>query len=137
VGELPPGLGIVDNAITGVAGGGGDYGFGLRVSDGQDPADTDVQGFTIHVKSMADDTDRDGLPDLIEGHDDTDADGVPDYLDLDSDNDGVSDRLEWIFGSDPYDENDTVELPLTAGLLAVALLALGAALTYRVRRRST
>ncbi len=47
------------------------------------------------------DTDKDGIPDEIEGRYektgpvDTDKDGTPDYLDTDSDNDGISDKDEW------------------------------------------
>ncbi len=41
------------------------------------------------------DTDGDGIPNGVEGETvDTDGDGKPDYLDLDSDNDGISDKLE-------------------------------------------
>ena len=108
--------------------------YRVTVTDSQDPADRDTQGLSIHVKDADDDTDGDGIPDLEEGSDDTDGDGTPDYLDLDSDNDGVSDRLEWIFGSDPYDENDTVDLPLTAGLLLMAFLGAGAMWGARLRR---
>jgi len=136
IGDLPPGLSLVDDMVTGVAGGSGDYGFGVRVTDSQDPADSDTQGLTIHFKDMSDDTDGDGIPDLIEGHDDTDGDGLPDYLDLDSDNDGVSDALERTFGSDPYDENDTVEIPLSPSLLLIVLVVLCTALMWRGSRRT-
>ncbi len=50
----------------------------------------------------------------------------------DSDSDGVSDEQEAFWGSDPYDENDTVQVPLTTSVLAVILLALGAAVTWRI-----
>ena len=44
------------------------------------------------------DSDKDGIPDEVEGCGppplDTDNDGIPDYMDLDSDNDGVPDAIE-------------------------------------------
>ncbi len=40
------------------------------------------------------DDDNDGIPDLVEGTGDKDGDGIPDYLDLDSDNDGIPDVVE-------------------------------------------
>jgi ELWxxDGT repeat protein len=80
------------------------------------------------------DSDADGLPDTAEGEADPDDDGVPNYLDLDSDNDGVSDRLETAFDTDPYDANDTPELPLPVRHVAVALLVVGV-LVLRSRMR--
>ena len=49
------------------------------------------------------DTDRDGIPDSVEGSCltpavDTDGDGTADYLDLDSDNDTIPDKVEWAGG---------------------------------------
>ena len=49
------------------------------------------------VPDMVDlDDDNDGIPDIKEGPDgtDTDGDGIPDTLDLDSDNDGILDAVE-------------------------------------------
>jgi len=135
VGALPPGLILAGNTITGTSTQGGTYSFALRVTDAQDPAAVDVEGFAIHAVGLTDDSDRDGVPDYVEGDGDMDGDGTPNYLDLDSDGDRVSDRLEWIFGSDPYDENDTVKLPFTAGLVLAALLALGAVWSARRRAR--
>jgi len=40
------------------------------------------------------DTDRDGIPNYLEGLDDSDGDGSPDWLDHDSDNDGIMDWNE-------------------------------------------
>ncbi len=40
------------------------------------------------------DTDKDGIPDFVEGDDDCDGDGIPNFQDTDSDNDGLSDRFE-------------------------------------------
>ena len=49
------------------------------------------------------DTDKDGIPDSVEGScltpaTDTDGDGTADYLDLDSDNDTIPDKVEWAGG---------------------------------------
>jgi hypothetical protein len=48
------------------------------------------------------DTDRDGIPDSLEGGDetDTDGDGIPDYQDFDSDGDGVPDEIETFADTD-------------------------------------
>lgn len=73
------------------------------------------------------DDDGDGIPNIIEGTDDIDGDGIPNYLDLDSDGDGISDRVEWELGLDPYSYNSEVPvtaLPVAAGLLAAAFWAL-------------
>jgi large repetitive protein len=40
------------------------------------------------------DTDKDGIPDSVEGMGDADGDGIPNYLDLDSDGDGIPDSVE-------------------------------------------
>ena len=40
------------------------------------------------------DTDRDGIPNVIEGNADSDGDGIPDSEDADSDNDGIPDADE-------------------------------------------
>jgi len=65
-----------------------------------------IIGLSTPVFSNSDnDTDRDGIPDLIEGMTDTDLDGVPNYLDLDSDNDGTPDSQE--AGIDPNNPIDT------------------------------
>jgi len=132
VGDLPPGLAVLGEAIAGTAGGGGDYGFGVRVSDTQAPADTDARAVSIHVVTEGDDSDGDTIPDLTEGHDDVDGDTVPNYLDLDSDGDGASDFWEWTAGYDPYDANDTPPLPLSPW--PFLLMALGALGAWRVRR---
>jgi len=87
------------------------------------------------------DSDGDGLLDGWEvehGLDPTD-DGSDDPVngpDGDLDGDGLTNTFEAALGTDPL-EPDTVQVPLTTGLLAVILLALGAAVTWRVRRRNT
>ena len=40
------------------------------------------------------DSDKDGIPDSVEGTADFDHDGIPNYLDLDSDGDGIPDAVE-------------------------------------------
>lgn len=40
------------------------------------------------------DTDKDGIPDSVEGTGDADGDGIPNYQDLDSDGDGIPDIIE-------------------------------------------
>ncbi len=59
--------------------------------DADSPQDTDGDG----VPDVVDlDDDNDGIPDTVEGVGDTDGDGIPDSLDLDSDNDGIPDVVE-------------------------------------------
>jgi hypothetical protein len=131
VGEIPPGLSIVGETLTGVVGGGGDYGFGLRVTDSQDPAATAVKGISVHVVAAEEDSDSDTIPDLVEGRADPDADGIPNYLDPDSDNDGVSDFWEHFAGYDPYDPLDFPILPLTVHGLSIVLLVLAGVLIIK------
>ncbi|MCX5758720.1 MAG: hypothetical protein NTU83_09495, partial [Candidatus Hydrogenedentes bacterium] len=62
------------------------------------------------------------------------GDGIPNYRDTDSDADGVPDWQERIFGSDPYNPNSTVAVPVGgtgAVILAISLLG---ALLCRKRR---
>ena len=68
------------------------------------------------------DSDGDGLADSTETASDVDGDGIANFLDLDSDDDGVSDELEVYYGADPYDPNDTPELPLRCLPFVLALL---------------
>ncbi|MGC9054932.1 MAG: hypothetical protein ACP5KS_13740, partial [Candidatus Hydrogenedens sp.] len=42
----------------------------------------------------SEDTDKDGIPDIVEGIDDTDGHNIPNLLDIDSDNDGIPDYIE-------------------------------------------
>jgi len=69
--------------------------------------DTDGDGWA--------DVDTDGpddlYPDDYRNWQDTDGDGIADNVDSDIDNDGVLNWLEVIFGSDPYDPNDTAVIP--------------------------
>jgi hypothetical protein len=74
------------------------------------------------------DSDNDGIPDDVEGTEDIDGDGIPNYLDTDSDGDGVSDRQEHAFGSDPYNPDDFPAVPVS-GLLENILLAFSLAAT--------
>jgi len=39
----------------------------------------------------------------VEDEADIDGDTAPNFLDSDSDSDGICDRDEWTFGSDPYE----------------------------------
>ena len=134
VGQLPEGLDVWSDTITGTVSIGthGEYGFGLQVIDSL--GGSAFKGANIHVPGPDDDSDGDGIPDIVEGSDDVDGDGVPNYLDLDSDGDGVPDAAEWIFGFDPYDPTDTPDLPMAGWPLAAALLVFGAAAIRRVRR---
>ena len=61
------------------------------------PQDTDDDGI---VDVLDTDDDGDGIGTLIEGSYDTDGDGIPNYLDLDSDGDGESDAVESLDGTD-------------------------------------
>jgi hypothetical protein len=118
VGELPPGLDISGSAITGIATGGGNFSFDIRATDSQGTPDSAVTSLSIVAPD--DDTDTDGDGDL-------DEDGIPNYLDEDSDNDGVSDRLEWAHGTDPYDANDYPAMPLSVWPLLAIIATMAAA----------
>jgi hypothetical protein len=85
-----------------------------------------------------DDDDGDGISDIDEGTDDIDGDGLPNCLDTDSDGDGVSDAVEVVWGTDPYDADDTPMVPLAAWPAALTLLAAGVLMlqVFRARRRS-
>ncbi len=48
----------------------------------------------VVVNNTLKDSDKDGIPDFIEGTTDMDGDGIPNHLDLDSDNDGKLDADE-------------------------------------------
>lgn len=138
VGSLPPGLTLSGNTISGTIGAGasGTFGFGVKATDSQMPPEEEIQSLSILLPGINDDTDGDGIPDVIEGTGDPDGDGIPNYLDLDSDADGVSDRQEWIFGYDPYDANDTPMLPVGAvGVIMVAILLAAFAVRRRSRRK--
>ncbi len=85
------------------------------------------------------DSDGDGISDDDEYQDnptwdDYDDDGTPNFLDTDSDDDGVSDAAENYWGSDPYNENDTVNVPVAWWPVALALLLI-ALLSLRPGRR--
>lgn len=71
------------------------------------------------------DSDGDGISNAEEGVADPDGDGLPNYLDTDSDEDGVSDTVERMFGTDPYDAINPTELPVTWWPVAVMLLLAG------------
>jgi hypothetical protein len=64
-------------------------------SDGDGIPDT-VEGDADPDVDMITDTDKNGIPDVLEDYvpTDTDGDGTPDYLDLDSDDDGIPDSVE-------------------------------------------
>ena len=63
----------------------------------------------------------------------TEPDGIPDGLN-DWDGDGVNNATEILYGSDPSDPEDTVQLPLGWGAGALVLLGLGAGLLRRRRK---
>ena len=81
---------------------------------------------TFKTTGALPDADGDGIPDEVEGTDDIDGDGIPNYLDLDSDDDGLSDQLEWIFGSDPYYAASIANVPLGRRTTLLFLAVLGA-----------
>jgi hypothetical protein len=66
-----------------------DQGTGLCVEPGGDEG-----GSPTDWIAQFGDTDRDGIPNYLEGMDDTDGDGTPNWLDHDSDNDGIPDWNE-------------------------------------------
>lgn len=76
------------------------------------------------------DADGDTLPDDAEGMADPDGDFIPNYLDTDSDGDGAPDRLEAVFGHDPYDAFDAPALPLYPAPAALLLLLIAARRSY-------
>ncbi len=105
-----------DNPLGGVGVGNGDF--------------TGGESYTVAKQ----DTDGDGIPDDLEGTGDPDGDGTPNFLDLDSDNDGVSDESEVAWGSDPYDEFDTAEVPLYTWPFALVLLIASTLVIMRRKR---
>ncbi len=67
-----------------------------RVGDGLDGA------------PVTSDLDGDGLADDLDGFIDVDGDGVPNFIDVDSDNDGLTDREEiWMNGDGDYDPSSS------------------------------
>ncbi|GEM_PF-4778311 len=69
------------------------------------------------------DSDDDGIPDVLEGNGDTDNDGIPDSLDTDSDGDGISDSDENLtdipssgLDSDGDGIDDAIDVDETGGL---------------------
>lgn len=83
------------------------------------------------------DTDRDGIPDVVEGIGDPDGDGIPNLLDLDSDGDGFDDSVEqFLAHTDPYDADSHPSEPLPlASWTAPLLFALFIGLAIRTQRR--
>jgi hypothetical protein len=134
VGEMPPGMHLTGDTISGTVAGRGEYTFGVRVRDSQLPPVKKTKGLTLRVVDFNDDSDFDTIPDLIEGREDPDNDGIPNYLDLNSDNDGIDDYYENLFGSDPYDPLHPNYLPLSAAWAIAAFAAAGLVL---LRRRAS
>ncbi len=60
---------------------------------------------TLVTEVAYQDSDGDGIPDVVDGTEDPDNDSFPNYLDLDSDGDGLADADE--AGTDPTDPVDT------------------------------
>jgi hypothetical protein len=110
--------------------------------------DTDGDGIVNIVEGSGDpdeddvpnyldtDSDGDGIPDADEGTDDPDGDGLPNYLDTDSDGDAVSDQVEIAFGADPYDKDSWPALPLTAWPIMLVLLVMGVPFARRLIREA-
>ena len=56
---------------------------------------TSLTWLTLSSKGASiDDSDGDGISDVVEGSADADGDGVPNYFDTDSDGDGLADQFE-------------------------------------------
>ena len=121
------------NPLGGTGSGNGDYTSGEAYTVAKEDTDGDGIPDLIEGSDDADgdgvpndeddDSDGDGIPDSIEGYDDADLDGAPSFLDDDSDNDGVSDALEWALGGNPYDVGNPTELPIACWPIWLALLA--------------
>lgn len=73
-----------------------------------DDSDSDTTNFCDNPVWQAEDADKDGFTNGLEGCEDFDSDGTPNYLDNDSDNDGDDDIVEYVYGSNPLDENSKV-----------------------------
>jgi subtilisin family serine protease len=89
------------------------------------------------------DSDGDGVLDEIEWigdgtaedpNTDVDGDGIPNFLDLDSDGDGVSDQTEQVFGYDPYNAENTPNVPLVVWPVLLALAGAGLLAIRRLHR---
>ena len=83
------------------------------------------------------DSDNDGILDADEGNVDTDGDGIPDFLDRDSDNDGVDDWTETQLGYDPYDKDDTPDMPVEPGPVTLGLIVAGVVMLLGLRLKRT
>ncbi len=77
--------------IYDVSTGGGVDVDGNGFIDSLEPTDSDSDGTPDFLDN---DSDGDGILDIVEGSDDTDTDSLPNYLDLDSDADGINDSIE-------------------------------------------
>uniref|UniRef100_A0AB33KSZ5 PA14 domain-containing protein n=1 Tax=Tenacibaculum sp. Pbs-1 TaxID=3238748 RepID=A0AB33KSZ5_9FLAO len=125
-------LTINGNSYTGTVDGSGNYSINVPGSDLAADADTTVEASVSSIDSDGNrgsalnthkyylqdtdndgisdvvdvDDDNDGIPDVEEGDGlvDTDGDGIPDSLDLDSDNDGINDVIEG--GNGDLDTNE-------------------------------
>jgi len=101
LGYIPPSGNDIDNNGLDDA---YEFGGGLGLL----PVDTDGDSLPDYLD---DDSDNDGVPDMIEGHD-YDFDGVPDvvYIGSDKDNDGLDDGFEGSVALD-IDVNDEMDDP--------------------------
>jgi len=138
---------IVDgatNPLGGMGAGNGDYTSGEAYTVAKQ--DTDGDGIPDLIEGsddpdgdglpnyLDDDSDGDGIPDSIEGYEDPDEDGTLNFLDDDSDADGAPDGTEWALGTDPYDVDNPTQLPIAWWPVALALLTVALAL-LRPRRK--
>ncbi len=137
---------IIDDAgnpLGGSGAGNGDYTTGEAYTVAKQ--DTDGDGIPDLIEGsddpdgdglpnyLDDDSDGDGIPDSIEGYEDPDEDGTLNFLDDDSDADGAPDGTEWALGTDPYDPENPTLLPIAWWPVALALFAV--ALTMLRSRR--
>lgn len=98
----------------------------------------ELSSFSVYGMGGALDIDGDGIPDSSDPDDDND--GIPDGSDpfpLDTDNDGYTDALEALIGTNPLDPNDSpAGMPISAPPLIVAMAAIGFGVVIKRRYRA-
>jgi hypothetical protein len=128
--------------------------YTIRVSH-KGTLESGAQSYSLLVSGQQQDSDGDGLQDVVEGSGDVDQDGIPAFLDPDSDGDGVADAdelpgdfdsdgrdniddsdsdndgfldgLEVSGGTNPYDAGSTPTVPLSTAAVLLAILGAGLA----------